>query len=75
MSAMDYKIRHVHISDHSPAADCLLPTKGNFNFKALMKDLKDHGYTGDYIIEVYQNAYKEYDEIFEAYDKLNKSLK
>ena len=58
MEAMDYKIRHVHISDHSPAADCLLPTRGNFNFKELITDLKNHGYNGDFVIEVYQNAYK-----------------
>lgn len=75
MSAMDYRIRHVHISDHSPAADCLLPTKGNFNFKALMEDLKNHGYNGDYMIEVYQNAYKDYDEIFDSYNALINSLK
>ncbi len=74
MEAMDYKIRHVHISDHSPAADCLLPTRGNFNFKALMCDLKNHGYKGDYVIEVYQNAYKDHSEIFESYQKLLKTL-
>lgn len=70
MSAMDYKIRHVHISDHSPAADCLLPAKGNFDFKALMTDLKNHGYKGDYVIEVYQNAYKDFSEIFDSYNAL-----
>ena len=75
MEAMDYKIRHVHISDHSPAADCMLPTKGNFNFGALMDDLKNHGYNGDYMIEVYQNAYQNYDEIFDSYKNLTNSLK
>ena len=75
LEAMNYKIRHVHISDHSPAADCLLPLKGNFNFNQLFKDLENHGYTGDYIIEVYQNAYNEYSEIFDSYNKLNQSIK
>jgi len=75
MTAMDYKIRHVHISDHSPASDCLLPTKGNFNFKALIQDLENHGYNGDYMIEVYQNAYKEYTEIFDSYNSLAKAFK
>lgn len=73
--AMDYKIRHVHISDHSPAGDCLLPTRGNFDFSALMTDLKNHGYTGDYVIEVYRNAYKDKNEIFECYRKLLTTLK
>ena len=75
MEAMDYKIRHVHISDHSPAADCLLPTRGNFNFKELITDLKNHGYNGDFVIEVYQNAYKNHNEIFECYNSLLNSIK
>ena len=75
MEAMDYKIRHVHISDHSPAADCLLPTRGNFNFKELITDLKNHGYNGDFVIEVYQNAYKNHNEIFECYNALLNSIK
>lgn len=73
-AAMDYKIRHVHISDHSPAGDCLLPTRGSFDFGALMKDLEDHGYSGDYVIEVYQNAYKNHSEIFECHKKLLDTL-
>ena len=75
MEAMDYKIRHVHISDHSPASDCLLPTRGNFNFKELFSKLKDHGYNGDYVIEVYRNAYKEHSEIFECYNLLLNSIR
>ena len=75
LDAMDYKIKHVHISDHSPSADCLLPLKGTFNFNQLFIDLENHGYKGDYIIEVYQNAYNEYNEIFESYNKLKQSIK
>lgn len=70
LDAMDYKISHVHISDHSPAGDCLLPTKGNFDFKSLIKDLEAHGYNGDYLIEVYSSAYKEFDEIFKSHKNL-----
>ncbi len=75
IAAMDYKIRHVHISDHSPAGDCLLPTRGKFNFSALMTELGSHGYKGDYVIEVYQNAYKNHNEIFECHNALINSLK
>ena len=74
VEAMDYRIRHVHISDHSPAGDCLLPTRGSFNFSALITDLKNHGFEGDYVIEVYQNAYKEHNEVFECYKSLINSL-
>lgn len=65
--AMDNKICHVHISDHSPAGDCLLPGRGGFDFAALFETLKANGYKGDFMIEVYRNAYSEASEIFESY--------
>lgn len=70
--AMSFKIRHVHISDHSLSSDCLLPLNGGFNFKELFCVLKNHGYNGDFIIEVYKNAYKNTNEIFESYNNLKK---
>lgn len=75
MSAMNYQIKHVHISDHSLAGDCLLPTRGNFDFKTFMTDLKNKGYKGDYMIEVYQNAYKTFDEIIESHNILCERIK
>lgn len=74
IEAMDYRIRHVHISDHSPAGDCLLPTRGHFDFGSLITDLNNHGYQGDYVIEVYRNAYKEFNEIFECHKALVDSI-
>lgn len=74
LDAMNYQVSHVHISDHSPAGDCLLPGNGNFDFKALMNDLESHGYKGDYLIEVYQSAYKEFDEIFKSHKNLINTL-
>lgn len=75
IQSMDGKIRHVHISDHSLAGDCLLPTRGNFNFSDLINTLSADGYAGDYVIEVYQNAYKHYSEILECHKALCNSLK
>lgn len=75
LEAMNYQVSHVHISDHSPASDCLLPGKGNFNFNALFTDLKNHQYNGDFLIEVYNNAYKEFDEIFDSHNNLINSIK
>ncbi len=65
-------IKHCHISDHSIASDCLLPLNGKFDFKQLFNILKDKGYNGAFIIEVYNNSYKEYEEIFNSYKKLTK---
>lgn len=65
-------IKHCHINDHSIASDCLLPLNGKFNFKDFFNLLNKKGYKGTYIIEVYNNAYKEYQEIFNSYKKLTK---
>lgn len=63
-------IKHFHISDHSVAGDCLLPLNGKFDFKGLFDFLNQKGYEGALMTEVYRYAYKEYDEIFASFRKL-----
>lgn len=63
-------IRHFHISDNTASADCLLPFCGNFNFEKFFKTLKCKNFNGACVIEVYKNAYKEFFEIFNSYEKL-----
>ena len=63
-------IKHFHISDHSVAGDCLLPLNGKFDFSGLFDFLKQKGYEGALMTEVYRYAYKEYDEIFTSFRKL-----
>ena len=63
-------IKHFHISDHSNAGDCLLPTRGGFDWKSFFNLLKKQRYSGSCIIEVYNNAYKEYRELWDSYNKL-----
>lgn len=67
-------IKHFHISDHSLASDCLLPLNGKFNFPLFFETLKQKGYNGAFIIEVYQNAYHDYNEIFDSYKKLKEKF-
>ncbi len=64
--------RHYHISDHSTASDCLLPLAGNFDFEGFFKFLNNQGYDGSCIIEVYNNAYREYEEVQKSYNKIKK---
>lgn len=65
-------IKHCHISDHSLSSDCLLPFNGGFNFKDFFSVMASVGYNGAYVIEVYKNAYKTYDEIFNSHKQLLK---
>lgn len=63
LEAMGEKIVHVHVSDHTDGADCLLPGRGRYDFGALFDRLDGQGYDGDYVIEVYNAAYQSYDEL------------
>ncbi len=63
-------IRHFHISDHTVSSDCLLPLKGDFDFKSFFETLKEKNFEGACVIEVYKNAYKKSTEIFNSYEKL-----
>lgn len=69
------KVKHIHISDNNEKSDCLLPLDGNFDFKAFFETALSCGFSGDAIIEVYSEAYKDYDEIFSSFNRLNDSLK
>ncbi len=64
--------RHFHISDHSLASDCQLPLNGNFDFKTFFNLLKENDYYGAMIIEVYNNAYRNYNEITDSYNRILK---
>lgn len=57
-------IVHVHLSDYDESHDCIAPSeKGSFDFSALFTALRDTGYKGDGIVELYSNGYKDADEI------------
>lgn len=63
-------IKHLHISDHSVAGDCLLPGHGGFDFAALFKFLENKGYDGSLVTEVYHFSYRNYEEIFGSHKKI-----
>lgn len=63
-------IKHYHISDHTVSCDCMLPGNGGFDFGGFFRLLDSFGYNGACVIEVYENAYRSYSEITEAYRNL-----
>lgn len=68
------KIKHLHLSDSNSENDCMIPFKGNFDFRAFLTEAKKCGYTGDAVIEVYRNAYGDMQELFSAHKKLVKNI-
>lgn len=68
-------IRHIHISDHNDESDCLVPCKnGNFNFKKFFSLMKSKEYSGDFIIELYENGFETDSELTFAIEELKKLL-
>lgn len=68
------KIKHIHLSDNTPKNDCMLPLKGNFDFKDFLKSAVILGYTGDAVIELYRNAFDNPKELFAAHKNLTKKV-
>lgn len=66
ISSVGKNIKHLHISDSNSVKDCMLPGHGDFDFRKLKHEMDKLGYDGAYIIEVYRNAYKEYDELINS---------
>lgn len=59
VSALGESIAHIHISDLSETQDCLPPGEGSFDFGRFISRVSESGYTGDYIIELYRNNFRD----------------
>ena len=56
LQAMGGHICHVHISDHAPGRDCLLPGEGSWDFAPFLQALGRLPTPPDMVIEVYSGA-------------------
>ena len=68
---MEGAISHVHLPDVGAAGHICLPGKGTFDFETCLRRLKDAGFDGALLIEVYPHDYKEYGELKQACDYLD----
>ena len=64
----------VHLSDVDENGKMCLPGKGITDFYDLFSRLKDVGFDGAMIIEVYQNDYKELTELFQSLEYVNQMV-
>ncbi len=63
LDAMRGAIRHVHISDADGERDCLMPGDGAEPLREQLQLLKDSGYDGDLMIELYRHNFDEIAEL------------
>lgn len=67
---MEGCISHVHLSDVDENGKICLPGKGRFDFEECFRRLKDAGFDGAALIEVYAGDYGEYKELKQSCDFL-----
>ncbi len=60
------RLVNIHINDYSKEKSCLLPGKGLIDYRELFAYVRNAGYKGNAIIEVYRSDYSEYSELREA---------
>ncbi len=65
-------IVNVHVSDHNESETCLPPSKGDFLFEELFKQMQNVNYSGSYIIELYRHNFDSPDDIKKSYEYLKK---
>ena len=61
----------VHLSDIDEQGKMCLPGRGVTDFDDLFRRLRDVGFDGALILEVYKDDYKDYQELFGALDFVN----
>ena len=74
LTEMGANLTHVHLSDVDEMGKIRLPGQGVFNFGETIDRLKDVGFDGALIIEVYKDDYSDLSEIKNSVDYLNELL-
>ncbi len=68
------KLVNIHISDYTEKESCVLPGKGELDYSGFFSELKNAGYGGDALVEVYRSDYREPEELETAKEHLTKYL-
>lgn len=69
------RIKNLHINDRNQKEDCLLPGKGDVDYRGIIKELKTYGYNGIGIIEVYRDNFEENHDLYKSKKFLEEILR
>lgn len=67
---MGDRVANVHVCDFDNRGNLCLPGRGEYDFKRLYDQLKQQGYSGPIMMEVYRDNYDHYLDMAEAIDFL-----
>lgn len=68
LETMKERIVHVHISDHSPAGDCMPPGKGTFPLEKFVNKLRLLNKDLSLVLELYRSNYSDFRELVNSYN-------
>ncbi len=71
---MGERLAYVHLSDYAADGKMCLPARGIFDFETLVKRLKDVGFDGALLVEVYNENYERIEQLQTACEYLNEIL-
>ena len=74
LTEMGSKLAYAHLSDVDEQGKICLPGKGTFDFPTLIKRLKDVGFDGALLVEVYTGDYQQEAELKTACEYLDELL-
>jgi sugar phosphate isomerase/epimerase len=74
INEMAGSIAYVHLSDINEEGRMCLPGKGVYDFTEILKTLKDSGFDGNVIIEVYGGDYEKEEELKQSADFLSEII-
>ncbi|MDE7300960.1 MAG: sugar phosphate isomerase/epimerase [Clostridia bacterium] len=71
---MEGAIAYVHLSDVDENGRICLPGKGVYDFEKILKELKDSGFDGNIMLEVYRGNYSDFAELKQSVDFVNEII-
>lgn len=74
VKALGSNIKHVHFSDCGKAGDCLKFGFGEYDNEAFFAALKEQGYDGSVILELYRNGFGKAEELAENCSEMQSFL-
>ncbi len=74
VEAMGGRLRHLHVSDHDAAHECLAPGKGVMDIAKLLTLARKNGFDGCVIMELYRENFGEIAELYRSFEHLSQIL-
>ena len=75
LKVMQGRLRTVHLCDYDENGKTEIPGRGKFDFITFFKQLRNMGYEGPCLMEVYAKDYKNEEQLKESYEFLEDCLK